>query len=170
MSMSSANMSSRETRGQMSCLLGLMLVSRPWPRWILIWQISPCIVGTLHPMIHIGFGIEFKQPTVIAEALGQAAIHPTYLDSFFSEADEAPKRNLHPSNSLVGILDEIRADEKLSTAAHWDDQNQIRDGVLGRAKDDMVKYASQWRVNPENLEEATAELANAAGNHNLSTI
>jgi len=121
-------------------------------------------------MIHIGFRVEFRQPTVIAEALGQTAIHPMWLDSFFFAADEAAKRNQHPPSSFVGILDEIRADEKLSTAAHWDDQNLIRDGVLVRAKDEMVKYASQWRVNPENLEEATAELANAAGSHNISPI
>lgn len=169
MSMSSTNMCSRETRGQTLCSLGFSLVSHSWPRWFLTWQISPSIAGTLHPIIHLGFGIEFKQPTVIAEALGQTAIHPTYLDSFLFKADEAAKRNQHPSKSLVEILDAIRADEKLSTAAHWNDRNQIRDGVLLLAKDEMVKYASQWRVDPANLEEATAELANAAGNPHLST-
>ena len=34
------------------------------------------LIGYLHPVIHLGFGIEFKQPAVIAEGLGQTAIHP----------------------------------------------------------------------------------------------
>lgn len=44
---------------------------------------------------------------------------------------------------MVNILDNIRADMKLSTAARWDDRNLIRDGVLARAKDEMINYASQ---------------------------
>ncbi len=65
----------------------------------------------------------------------------------------------------MGILDEISTDEELKTAVHWHDQNLIRDGILARAKDVMIKYASQWRVDPNNLEVATAEMANAAGKY-----
>jgi len=119
--------------------------------------------GTLHPLIHFGFGVEFTQPAIVIEALAQIAIHPTWLDSFFFEVEAKAKRSNTPSKSLVDILDEIRADENLRTAARWSDQNQIRDGVLARAKDAMVKYASQWRVDPDNLEAAIAEMVNAAG-------
>lgn len=35
--------------------------------------------GFLHPMIHLGFGIEFKQPAIIAEALAQAAVHDNWI-------------------------------------------------------------------------------------------
>jgi len=67
------------------------------------------------------------------------------------------------SKSMVSILDEIRADDKLSTAAHWDDGNKIRDGILKRAPDEMIKYASQWTVGSGQVEEKTAEMINAAG-------
>ena len=63
---------------------------------------------------------------------------------------------------MVQLLDDIRADKKLSTAAHWDDGNKIRDGILVRAKDEMIKYASQWTVKEDELEEKTAEMTNAA--------
>ena len=120
------------------------------------------MIGFLHPMIHLGFGVEFQQPAIIAEALGQAAIHSAWQDAFFLAVDEEAKQNRHPSRSLVNILNSIRADKKLSSAAHWEDDNKVRDGILVRAKDEMVKYASQWRVESDKLEEAVAEMTNAA--------
>lgn len=35
--------------------------------------------GFLHPMIHLGFGVEFQQPAIIAEALAQAAVHDNWI-------------------------------------------------------------------------------------------
>ena len=121
------------------------------------------IIGFLHPIIHLGFGVEFQQPAIVAEALAQAAIHSAWQDEFFFAVDEEVKRNRYSPAHLVDILDNIRADKKLSGAVLWEDDNKIRDGILVRAKDEMVKYASQWRVEPDRLEEAVAEMTNAAG-------
>ena len=63
----------------------------------------------------------------------------------------------------MNILDKIRADEKLSTAAHWEDDHKVRDGIMVRAKDEMIKYVSQWQVKSDELEEETAEMINACG-------
>ncbi|KAI9709842.1 MAG: hypothetical protein M1828_002359 [Chrysothrix sp. TS-e1954] len=118
--------------------------------------------GTLHPFIHLGFGIEFRQPAIVAEALGQTAIHPTWLDSFFFDADEAAKKDARPSRSMVAILDSMNDDEALKDAPRWTDKNNMRDGVIARAQATMVEYASQWRVGTEDLDAAAAELINAA--------
>ncbi|MCJ1286083.1 hypothetical protein MMC26_005426 [Xylographa opegraphella] len=118
--------------------------------------------GFLHPIIHLGFGVEFKQPAIVAEALAQAAAHDNWLAPLFTETEKKAKASNLPSKSLVEILDSIRADKKLSSAAHWEDDNKIRDGILVRAKDEMIEYASQWTVKPEELEEKTAEMHNAA--------
>lgn len=64
---------------------------------------------------------------------------------------------------MVELLDEIRADKKLSTAAHWEDSNKVRDGILARAPDEMIAIGSQWKVGPGALIEKTAEMTNAAG-------
>ena len=85
-------------------------------------------------------------------------------------AEKQPKQNQQTPDSLINILDKIRADKKLSTSACWNDQNLIRDGILARAKDEMINYASQWRVDPQNLEAATAELANAAGKRHVPLL
>jgi hypothetical protein len=122
--------------------------------------------GFLHPLIHLGFGVEFKQPAIIAEALAQTAIHETWMGSFFFESEKVAEANgADPKNTktVVQLLDEIRADKKLSSAAHWDDGNKVRDGILKRAPDEMLKYASQYVVSESQLEEKTAEMVNATG-------
>jgi hypothetical protein len=122
------------------------------------------ILGFLHPLIHLGFGIEFNQPAIIAEALAQACIHENWTGTkYLLVAERAAKSQATPSNKTIPeLLDEIRADKKLSTAADWDDPNKIRDGILVRAPDEMIKYATQWTVSPENLEQKTVEMINSS--------
>jgi len=124
------------------------------------------IVGFLHPIIHLGFGVEFEQPVIVAEALAQAAAHDNWMSPFLLGAEKAAASS-SDSTSLVVLLDEIRDDQKLSTAAHWDDGNKIRDGILARAPDEMIKYASQFRVKEQELEAKTAEMTNAASKFNV---
>ncbi|KAI9822586.1 MAG: hypothetical protein M1827_000305 [Pycnora praestabilis] len=118
--------------------------------------------GFLHPIIHLGFGIEFQQPAIIAEALAQAAVHDSWMGKFLLPAEKASTPGKPSTKSLVSLLDEIRQDKKLSNAAHWDDGNKLRDGIFVRAPEEMIKYASQWTVSPNQLEEKTAEMTNAA--------
>ena len=126
-------------------------------------EILKLVIGVLHPLIHLGYGTEFQQPAIVAEALGQTAIHSPWLDKFFPAVEEAAKKDHIHSKSLVTILDDIFADQELSTAAHWDDKDLTRDGIFARAWDSMIRHASHWRVDINKLEEATAEIANAAG-------
>ena len=63
----------------------------------------------------------------------------------------------------MDLLDQIRNDRKLSSAAHWADANKIRDGILARAPDEMISYASQWVVGADELQLRTAEMTDAAG-------
>ena len=117
--------------------------------------------GFLHPIIHLGFGIEFGQPAIIAEALAQTAVHDDWIGRFLLPVEKASASVTTPK-SLVTLLDEIRVDSKLKAAAHWEDGNKIRDGILVRAPEEMIKYASQWKVGEHELETKTAEMVNAA--------
>ncbi|KAJ4377491.1 hypothetical protein N0V83_000316 [Neocucurbitaria cava] len=121
--------------------------------------------GFLHPIIHLGFGIEFQQPAIIAEGLAQAAVHDNWMAPLFlgcEKAAEANRGENGPKKTIVQLLEECRNDEKLSKAPHWDDGNKIRDGILKRAPEEMIKYASQYTVDEEELEEKTAEMINAS--------
>lgn len=102
--------------------------------------------GILHPIIHLGFGIEFEQPAIIAEALAQAAVHDNWEASHLIESEKAAKAHISDRQSettIVQLLGEIFANTK-------------------RTSGDRVKYASQVHVTTENLEEKTAEMINAA--------
>ena len=117
--------------------------------------------GFYHPIIHLGFGIEFAQPAIIAEALAQAATHDVWIEKFLDPVTKAGKAATQ-SKSLVQLIHEARKNEKLATSAHWSDGNKVRDGVLVRAGSEMIDLAAQWSVKPEELEKKTAEMMNAA--------
>lgn len=104
--------------------------------------------------------MEFNQPAIIVEALAQACIHDGWTGIFLHDAERAAKHN-DSSKSLVQLIGEARSNQKLREAAHWDDGNKVRDGVLVRAPDEMISLASQWSVKPEELDQKTAEMINA---------
>lgn len=129
--------------------------------------------GFLHPVIHLGFGIEFRQPAIMAEALAQAAVHDSWMSPLFlgCEKTAASHRGKHkPKKTIVQLLQEAKNDGNLSKAAHWEDGNKIREGILKRAPNEMIALASQYTVNEDELEEKTAEMINAAGSGPLSHI
>jgi hypothetical protein len=98
----------------------------------------------------------------IAEALAQTCLHDNWTGNFLRAAEKDSKsRNWTNSKTIPELLDEIRANKKLSTAAEWSDGNKVRDGIIARASDEMLKYTSQWTVTPENLEQKTAEMINS---------
>lgn len=119
--------------------------------------------GFLHPLIHLGFGIEFEQPAIIAEALAQAAIHSDWIAKFFYGAEKAAnQKRSKPSKAMSELVEEVREDKELLAAPHFKDGNKIRDGILARAGERMISYTSQYHIKPEELEEKTAEMINAA--------
>ncbi|CAF9922569.1 hypothetical protein IMSHALPRED_005705 [Imshaugia aleurites] len=116
--------------------------------------------GFLHPLIHLGFGVEFKQPAIVAEALAQAAAHDSWIGAFLLDAEKAAA-STGKGKPMIELLDEVRADKKLSSAANWNDSNKIRDGILVRAPQEMIRIAAQWKVSPGAIIEKTAEMTNA---------
>lgn len=65
------------------------------------------------------------------------------------------------TKSIAELLDDIRADDELSTAPRWSDGNKVRDGIIARAGHKMVAIAAQVHVRPDELERKTAEMTNA---------
>jgi hypothetical protein len=68
-------------------------------------MLARMFAGFLHPIIHLGFGIEFQQPAIIAEALAQAAVHDNWMQSLFIGAEKAANQVRGPSKSIVALLD-----------------------------------------------------------------
>ncbi|PWY86442.1 hypothetical protein BO94DRAFT_556914 [Aspergillus sclerotioniger CBS 115572] len=118
--------------------------------------------GLIHPFIHLGFGIEFNQPALVAQGLAQTAVHDEWTGPmFFWPAEKAAGGVGKPGKkSMLQILEEIRADEKLARSARWEDSGRMENGVLKRAPEEMIKYAAQFTVSEEQIEEKTAEIIN----------
>ena len=117
--------------------------------------------GFLHPLIHLGYGVEFNQPAIIAEALAEAVIHSDWIGKLLLPAEKlASEKN--SEKSLFDLIKDIQANEKIKDAPRWEDGNKVRDGILLRAPDEMIDLAAQWQVKPNDLEKRTAEMINAA--------
>lgn len=122
-------------------------------------------LGLIHPLIHLGFGIEFNQPAIVAEALAQAATHEDWTGPMFLlPAEKAAGGIGKPGKkTLLQILEEIRNNEKLANSAHWDDENRMRDGVLVRAPDEMIKHAAEFTISEDQIEEKLVEIVDTVG-------
>ncbi|KAL4894512.1 hypothetical protein BDV59DRAFT_200854 [Aspergillus ambiguus] len=115
--------------------------------------------GLLHPLIHLGFGIEFNQPAIIAEALAQTAVHRNTLHRFFQHTEALAGGVGQPGGlPLVEIMKQIQSSQKLTRSAHSDDNSRIHDGVLARAFDEMVDAAAKYRVPADSLQMKAAEM------------
>lgn len=129
-------------------------------------MLSRMYAGFLHPIIHTGFGMEFQQPAIIAEGLAQACVHEVWMKPLFSGVEKAAEKNRGKDDrkTIVQLIEEVKKDEVLSNAAHWDDGNKIRDGIMKRAQQKMIDLVSQYTIHEDDdMEEKTAEMINAAG-------
>ena len=120
--------------------------------------------GAYHPIIHLGLGIEFQQAPIIAEALAQAAAHDSSnIGTLFHNA-EREAEIAYPTakpKPMIQLIHEVRANETIRTAPRWSDfGNKMRDGVIGRACEEMQSLVAQFRIRNDETELArrTAEM------------
>jgi hypothetical protein len=132
--------------------------------------------GFLHPIIHVGYGVEYRQPAIIAEGLAETAVHSDWIAPLFIEAERAASQMTTPEDAdaasqpstqvkpktLIQLAQEARKNEKLRLSAHEDDGNKIRDGILKRAPQEMIQLAAQWTAKPDELEQKAAEVVSFA--------
>ena len=95
---------------------------------------------------------------MVAMALAQTAVHRNDLGPFLHEAEEASRSSTADMPSIASLYEAVKANDKLAHAAQMKDPNKVRDGVLKRARDDMLQLASRVRVKPDQLEEKTVEM------------
>ncbi|KAK3182631.1 hypothetical protein K4F52_006081 [Lecanicillium sp. MT-2017a] len=121
--------------------------------------------GAYHPIIHFGLGVEFEQPSIIAEALAQAITHPlSGIPNCLLETSEIAKQQPGSTDiSLVELFDIARDTDVIFRGPRWEDLAlKMKDGVLGRSKEAITKLASQFRVDPSDLDRRAAESVNCS--------
>ena len=123
------------------------------------------VEGAYHPIIHIGFGVEFEQPAIVAEALALAASHDrmNIEDVLFAAEKKAAAAGASAGKPkpLIELIHDVRASEHIRTAPVWSDLGaKMKAGVVGRAGDEMARVAAEFRieVDEEDLSRRTAEM------------
>ncbi|RAH72929.1 questin oxidase family protein [Aspergillus aculeatinus CBS 121060] len=125
--------------------------------------LSRLFAGLVHPIIHLGFGIEFQQPAIVAQALAQASVHQDYLGGdFYKPAAAAAAGAPTPTKTLMEIMDEMRASQTLREAAVHGDSEVFADGILKRAGAEVIRACSQWTVPEDKIRERLVEMINTA--------
>ncbi|KAK0635232.1 hypothetical protein B0T17DRAFT_483728, partial [Bombardia bombarda] len=120
--------------------------------------------GFFHPMIQLMCALEFQQPAIVAEALAQAAVHGKDDNGFLLESERLANANPSAAEKMGPIIDlvkAVRADEALATAATAGQVDQVSQGVLRYAKDELIKIGARVKAKPEELDERTAEMYDA---------
>jgi hypothetical protein len=114
------------------------------------------LVGLLHPIIHLGFGIEFNQPAIIHEDW----TGPRFL---FPAEQVAGGIGKPGRKTMLQLLEEAQENTKLTNSVRFEDGNKLRDGVLKRAGKDMIELAAQYTVSEEQMAEKYAEIVDVSG-------
>ncbi|KAF4980425.1 hypothetical protein FDECE_17886 [Fusarium decemcellulare] len=120
--------------------------------------------GVVHPLLQLMYGLEWKQPAIVAEALAQTCVHDIEgLDQLLLASEQQAKACLESTSMplLLSLYEEARANHQLRDAVRMEDEDKTRDGILQRAKDPMVSLLKRVQVSPEELEERTAEMFHA---------
>lgn len=118
------------------------------------------MVGLVHPLIHFGFGIEFDQPGIIAEAMAQTAVHLRCFAPYLLGSEKIASEKGCESKPLLDLFYDIRQEPSLYDLAYWDGGSTLDDNVLGNAPQRLTELAAQWQVEPKELDQATAEMIN----------
>ncbi|KAL9130125.1 MAG: hypothetical protein Q9217_001599 [Psora testacea] len=136
-------------------------------------------MGYVHSIMHVGLALEFKQLKVLAEGFAQACVHHDYwYTEFLHKAEIDAAQAKAPALPLSACVDLARANPVIVNCSSVDYQRQfegegsqkkfvmrkemIKDGVCGKAAGPLGIVAARYRVDPNDLERATAELINTA--------
>lgn len=118
------------------------------------------------------YGVEWRQPALVAEALAQACVHRPDHEAVLRQAERDAAAGGGGGGggvggegrmpSVVSLLEEVRRDPKLSSAVRMEDDDKIRGGLLKRAPEEMRRVLGKVRVRPDELDERTAEMFDAS--------
>lgn len=119
--------------------------------------------GAIHPIIHLGFGVEFVQPAIIAEALAMAAIHASACGSSLSRIEKRAASTKRRSG-LENLFLEARKDPKIKDDPNWGEGsfNRGLDFYTG-IPDELITLAASYQVDASSdasLQKAVGEMMN----------
>jgi len=110
--------------------------------------------GAFHPIIHVGYGVEFQIPLVFAEGLAETAVSKHRLAHLFN--DEYFNNKSGDKKIIDIINDVIKDDAEFGGFLTHDEDNKFQ-VTLEKKVDAVRNYAAQWKI--EETEEGVKEAA-----------
>ncbi|KAJ7627962.1 hypothetical protein DFH06DRAFT_1006528 [Mycena polygramma] len=110
-------------------------------------MLNRMLAGILHPLLYVGYGVEFAIPGLVAEGLAQAAVHQLGNSLVILPQKMFPTPPSRPDHAF-SIASRILLDDQFD-----DIKPTSLDDVLARFGDAIYGYASQWTVDGANAKE-----------------
>ncbi|KAH7056951.1 hypothetical protein B0J12DRAFT_568609 [Macrophomina phaseolina] len=127
------------------------------------------MVGVLHPWIYLGFGVEFDQPAMVAEALAQCAIHDgdDVLEWFLKTEAVAERARATVGEAKVRkttlweVVEQVHRMDRLKPGNEWA-EGRIPEGVIEWAGDELAEITGRYVVRDDEYDLKSAEIMNVA--------
>ncbi|KAJ7023708.1 hypothetical protein C8F04DRAFT_1213242 [Mycena alexandri] len=108
------------------------------------------LAGVMHPLIYVGFGLEFSLPGLVAEGLAHAAVHKnstsTLLPRYMFETPSVPRPMTMGAHSAgvhaFSILARIQREHRFNNVV----PNFKFDDIHTQYGEDIQRYAAEWIV------------------------
>jgi hypothetical protein len=117
------------------------------------------VSGAVHPLIHVGFGLEFNSDIVVAEGLSEACVHtPAFAPVVDVALYSKPSTD---KKSLLTIADEIYHDKLFDDVVKFQDFPKSAPVLKSKKACDAIKeYVMKWSLDqtPEGYAKAYSEL------------
>ncbi|KAF9348146.1 hypothetical protein BGX26_000419 [Mortierella sp. AD094] len=115
--------------------------------------------GAFHPLIHLGYGVDFGIDAIVAEGLAMMAVTSMMMAPFVvapaTMVEKATTKIVHQlsisesssPNTIVDILSAIREDHELDNVTSYPDSNKTTDVVKSKmAASKVQKLLSGWNI------------------------
>jgi len=117
------------------------------------------VSGAVHPLIHVGFGLEFGSDIVVAEGLSEACVHsPAFAPVVDPELYSKPVTG---DQSLLAIANHIRKDKTFDGVVRFTDGSKSTSVLKSKNATNAIKdYVMAWSFEetPEGYGKAWTEL------------
>ncbi|KAI0048462.1 hypothetical protein FA95DRAFT_1490735 [Auriscalpium vulgare] len=113
--------------------------------------------GVLHPLIQMGYAVEFGSDAMVAQALAQTAVTSAFSPQLFAFE---PKGTPNPT-TLFGILEQMYASPIMKPVMPYDPDaligKRFKDALTPERIAEIHRLASLWNCTPETLTPAAVE-------------
>jgi hypothetical protein len=94
-----------------------------------------------HPLIHLGYAVEFRDPMVLSEALAFSASVSRRPEEFI---DQTGSNATAAEQSFVSVIEQVRNDKRFDKVPIYHSKLSDRvNGLLSLCKDELLYYYNQ---------------------------